>query len=201
LTFHSSTPADIAGALDYAHRRLSTGLDARYVYHDRYHTFQDVLPAAEYLAQAVGVGAAERDLLRVGAAFHDIGFVEGRDMHEQHGSAIAAEVLARFHFRQDAIAVVNGLIMATRLPQCPRTLLEEIIADADLDVLGRDDFFARNALLFQEAIAFNGDIPPEAWRQDQVRFLESHRYFTQAARDRRDAGKRRNLMILSQLPI
>jgi len=200
LNTQNSTPADIAGALDYAYSQLAAGLDARYAYHDLFHTFQDVIPAVEYLAQAIGLGAEERDLLRVGAAFHDIGFVERRDEHERRGTVIAAHVLPRYHFPPSAITLISELIRATRLPQHPQNLLEEIMADADLDVLGREDFFVRNALLYQETIAFNGAISPEDWRQDQMRFLERHRYFTRAARDRRDAGKQLNLAILSQSP-
>lgn len=200
MTARTPATADIAGALDYAFRRLTTDLDPRYVYHDQFHTFQHVMPAAEYLAQVIGLEKGERDLLRIGVAFHDIGFVEGRDKHEQRSSAIAAEVLPRFDFSPDATSVIISLIAATCLPQHPQNLLEEIIADADLDVLGRDDFLARNALLYRETVTFNGAISPEVWRRAQLRFLEHHRYFTQAARDRRDAGKRTNLALLSQPP-
>ena len=40
--------------------------------------------------------------------------------------------------------------MATKFPQDPHNLLEEIICDADLDFLGRTDFYPIGNSLFEE---------------------------------------------------
>jgi uncharacterized protein len=187
---------DVDGALRYAYERLTHELDARFEYHNIFHTFEDVMPAALYLADVYDIGAEERDLLRVGVAFHDLGLCEGSDSHEQRGVAHAKQVLPAFGFSPADIEVIAGLILATRLPQTPTNLMEEIIADADLDVLGRDDFLVRNDILFRET-ANNGEGRSKRdWLAKQIAFLSDHRYFTQAARDRRDAGKRRNMAAL-----
>jgi uncharacterized protein len=196
LAYTSKSAGDVEGALQYAYDRLLHGLDARYKYHNEYHTFKDVMPAALYLADVYGLPDEERDALRIGVAFHDIGFIEGPLNHERRGIELAAQVLPEFHVSPATIKVVAGLILATRMPQSPTNLLEEIIADADLDVLGREDFPIRNALLYQEGLLSGSALGPGEWLQYQVRFLSDHRYFTQAARDHRDAGKRRNLTAL-----
>lgn len=187
---------DVDGALRYAYERLTHELDARFEYHNIFHTFEDVMPAALYLADAYEFTAEKRDLLRVGVAFHDLGLCEGPERHEQRGVEHAKLILPAFDFSPADLEVIAGLILATRLPQSPTNLLEEIIADADLDVLGREDFLTRNDILFRE-MASNGDgqTRPD-WLAKQIAFLRNHRYFTQAARDRRDAGKRRNLEAL-----
>lgn len=196
MAYTSISAGDVDGALQYAYDRLAHGLDARYIYHNEFHTFEDVMPAALYLADVYGLPDEERDVLRIGVAFHDIGFIEGQLNHERRGIELAAQVLPEFHVSLRAIKMIAGLILATRLPQSPTNLMEEIIADADLDVLGREDFPARNALLYQEALLSGSALGADEWLHYQVRFLSDHSYFTRAARERRDAGKQRNLAAL-----
>ena len=92
-----------------------------------------------------------------------------------------------------------GMIMATRLPQSPRTLLEEIIADADLDVLGRSDFFSRNEALRQELANRGQEIGRKQWAEGQLAFLISHAYFTPAAKMLRDEMKQRHIAELRKM--
>jgi len=42
------------------------------------------------------------------------------------------------------------MIMATKIPQSPKNLLEQIICDADLDYLGRERYEENSLLLLQE---------------------------------------------------
>lgn len=181
---------DFEGAKQYALRRLKNELAPELYYHNLAHTRDGVLPAVMKFATQSGINEQEKLLLEVAAAFHDIGFVVQRTEHELAGCKIAAQVLPNFGFSQAQIEAIVGMIMATRLPQTPHNLLEEILADADLDVLGRtEDFFSRNQLLRLE-MAINGQpATQEEWYRGQLKFLEGHRYFTQAARSVREAGK------------
>jgi predicted metal-dependent HD superfamily phosphohydrolase len=108
---------------------------------------------------------------------------------------IAGLVLPDFGFTSAQISRVNNMILATRLPQSPRDLVESILADADLDVLGRDDFFERSELLRLEIAALGRLIPPREWAESQLRFISQHVYFTQAAKNLRQetAGQYRCL--------
>jgi hypothetical protein len=108
-------------------------------------------------------------------------------------------VLPRFGYTPSQVTAIEGMIMATRLPQTPHTLLEQILADADLDSLGRDDFLQMSLALFVELAARGDEIPEAVWYARQLDFLRSHRYFTRAARALRDAGKLRNIALLEQL--
>jgi uncharacterized protein len=180
------------GAAQYALERLTRELSPQLFYHSLRHTREDVLPAAERLAELEGVRGAELVLARIAALYHDIGFtIQARD-HEALGIRIVGEVLPRFGFNETEIALVQGMIQATKLPQTPQTLLEQIIADADLDVLGRDDFLLRNNHLRQELAALGTPTTDEQWYSGQLKFLQSHRYFTAAARQLRDAQKQHN---------
>jgi uncharacterized protein len=91
------------------------------------------------------------------------------------------------------------MIMATRLPQAPHTLLEQIVADADLDVLGRPDFVTRNQDLHVELAAFEGAVDDCDWYRIQLAFLREHRYWTASARSLREEHKQHNIAALADL--
>ncbi len=191
--FYGQAETDYDGARRYALERLDKELPAELTYHNVWHTVHDVLPAAQRLAELAGIGADETRLLEVAATFHDIGFTVQRQEHERVGAEIAAQVLPDFGFTPAQIAAIQGMIMATQLPQSPRTPLEEILADADLDVLGREDFCARNKDLQDELAASGIQLSDERWYSSQLQTLQNHHYWTAAARSLREAGKRENI--------
>lgn len=199
----SGTPTqrlpDVDGAIAYALERLERELSPNLVYHSIVHTRDDVVPAAERLAAAERIDGEALLLLRTAAHFHDIGFVERREDHEVRGARIASEILPRFGYNSAQIISVVGMIMATRLPQSPQTLPQQILADADLDILGRKNFFEYNGLLRRELALADMPASDEDWYRVQLHFLRGHRYWTNAARALRDAQKQQNIAIMSSL--
>ncbi len=188
--------ADYRQAQQYALERLEHELAPALTYHSLFHTRDDVMPAVARFAAMEGVGAEDTRILCTAAAFHDIGFVERYANHEIVGIRIAAEALPGFGFTQEQIQVVLDIILATRLPQTPFTLLEQIMADSDLDVFGRDDFFKRNNDLRSE-LGANGYPTSEAeWWANQLKFLTEHTYFTPAARALRGPQKQQHMQEL-----
>lgn len=184
---------DYAGAIAHALNRLHTELPRELSYHNAWHTEHDVMPAALRLALLSGIPEPDIRLLQVAAAYHDIGFVEVLTEHERRGAAIAAQVLPQYGLEPDSIERIIGMIMATRLPQSPKTVIEQIICDADLDVLGREDFLKRNHDLRSELTHAGQSITDHDWIASQIRFLQQHSYFTPAARVLRGARHRANL--------
>jgi uncharacterized protein len=188
---------DYAGAIAYALNRLRAELPPELTYHNVWHTEHDVMPAAVRLAGLSDLPEADVRLLEVAAAYHDIGYIETSVEHEQRGAAFAAQVLPRYGFGAERIERIAGMIMATRLPQSPRNLLEAILADADLDVLGRDDFLTRNRALRQELTVMGQVLTQREWLEMQTRLLRQHVYFTPAARALRAAGQQANLALFA----
>ncbi len=190
---------DFARARAHALDRLERELSPALCYHSLAHTRDDVLPAVERLAAAEGIAGEALLLLRTAAYYHDLGFVVQRQDHEVIGAHLAAEALPRFGYGPAQIAQITGMIMATRLPQTPHTLLEQILADADLDVLGREDFLATNERLRVEMAASGVPASDADWYRVQLHFLRGHRYWTAAAQDLRNAQKQRNIEIMARL--
>ena len=177
--------------------RLEKELDPRLGYHNITHTL-DVLEQAEVLAKQENV-TDKHDLLllKIAAVFHDSGFLFVYKGHEEKGCEIASESL-RSVFSEEDIKKVCGMIMATKIPQSPNTLLEQIICDADLDYLGRNDFEPISQTLHKEFIIFK--IIPEdiIWDHVQIKFFESHHYFTGTSISKRNEKKLKHLNILKE---
>jgi len=191
---------DWEGAKRYLLGRLARELPANLVYHSVRHTRDDVLPAVERLAALAGVGEEELLMLRAAALYHEAGYLE-RCAHDNEPIAVrlAAETLPGFGFSPDQIRVVGDIIMATRMPQSPRNFLEALMCDADLDSLGREDFWATSHCLWLECLAYGTPQTLREWYEEQVRFLTGHSYFTTVARSLREPGKQKNLELLKGL--
>lgn len=180
----------------YAEHRLERELSPVLYYHSLEHTRDDVVVAADRLALLENLPNQERLLLLTAAWFHDIGMTRQRIDHESASVAIAGEVLSGFGFLPEEVTEVQSMIRATHLPQTPLSPLEQILADADLDVLGRLDFWARNQKLLAEHCAFGDVFTGDEWYRNQLSFMTQHTYFTAAARRLRSTGKQANITVL-----
>ena len=119
--------------------------------------------------------------------------MEQYDKNEPVGARMAEEILPKYGYTQRDIDRIKELIYATSIPHKPKNKLEEIICDADLDYLGRDDFFEIADKLRVE-LREHGKIDSDRkWDEMQVGFLNMHKYFTQTALDTRQAKKEENL--------
>ncbi len=132
--------------------KLEKGLSPALTYHNVAHTL-DVLKQAVDIAKMEGI-QDEEDLLllQISALYHDVGFLEIYTGHEEVSCKVACSELTDFGLSTIQIEKVCGMIRATKVPQQPQTVLEQIICDADLDYLGRDDFFETGQCLFKEFI-------------------------------------------------
>ena len=160
--------------------KLRKELPRSLTYHSLGH-IKDVYKAAQHLAKLEGVTGDELTLLLTAVLFHDSGFLIQQKEHERVGCEIARQYLPEYGYSEDQVERICGMIMATRIPQTPHNKLEEIICDADLDYLGRDDFFTIGNTLFDELCMYGLINTENDWNKLQVRFLEGHHYFTDSA--------------------
>lgn len=181
--------------LDRLRRELSPDLH----YHGLHHTL-DVLQMAGLICEHEGVRGRELTLVKTAALFHDAGFVKNKHQgHEHEGCLIVREYLPGFAYSEKDIEVICGMIMATKIPQSPQNRLEEILCDADLDYLGREDFYRIGRTLYEELQAYHLLQGEEAWNRLQVSFLSAHRFHTQTNKLIRDPLKQQHLLNLKAL--
>jgi predicted metal-dependent HD superfamily phosphohydrolase len=172
--------------------KLDKELPKQFYYHSYAHTV-DMHDAAARIADYEHISGDDKELVLVAALFHDAGFIINRDDHEMHSCNIAKELLPSYNYTSEEIAIVCDIIMATKMPVSPKNKLEEIICDADLDYLGRDDFKEIGDLLFRELNEGGAVQDLNEWNEVQIRFLTNHRYFTAFGKTNREEKKQENL--------
>jgi ligand-binding sensor domain-containing protein/class 3 adenylate cyclase/predicted metal-dependent HD superfamily phosphohydrolase len=178
-------------------RLLEKKLSPSLFYHGIHHTL-DVVDSIERIAIMEGVLDEDIFVLKSAATYHDAGFVEQYDANEPVGARMATEILPKYGYTPEQVKQVEALIYATRIPHKPNNLLEQIICDADLDYLGRDDFFEISDTLRRE-LREHGKIDSDrTWDEIQVKFLNMHKYFTDSAIKLRQADKLKHLEIIKQ---
>jgi predicted metal-dependent HD superfamily phosphohydrolase len=163
------------------------------VYHNQAHT-ENVVNAAIDIANHYQLSDQDYFIVVVAAWFHDIGYYTDPAHHEERGAEEAAAFLTRKGVEEPVILTIKACIYATRLPQSPQTLLEKIVADADLYHLGTPKFGEYNKALRKEFMALhNVDISKDEWRHKTIRLLETHQYHTDYCRVLLNDAKAKNL--------
>jgi uncharacterized protein len=167
-------------------------------YHDWKHT-EHIIKMAECIAHQEEIPDEEILLIKTAALFHDVGFISGTiEGHEEESIRLAKIKLPEFGYTEQEIEIITGMIQATTIPQKPKTKLECILADADLEYLGTDTFKYISNKLYQEMKHTNPSLNLEEWNEIQIHFLQSHFYHTPYCILNRTAEKEKNLESLIQ---
>ena len=156
---------------------LENNLPTWLYYHSPEHT-KYVLEKTIFLAEQERVSGRDLYLLKVAALYHDLGFIKGREEHEQKSCEIAAEELKEFDISTQENEMICKMIMATKIPQQPKTHLEKILADADLEYLGTESFPEISEDLYKELLHDRPNLSRQEWNEIQVKFLQDHSYHT-----------------------
>jgi len=184
---------DYQGVKTFILNKLTSELSPNLHYHNLSHTM-DVSDSVERLAALENLPEEEKILIRTASLFHDSGMLKTYIGHEEASCEFTLETLPAFGYSQNDISLINSMIMATKLPQNAKSKLEQIICDADLDYLGRDDFFMISHRLKLEWNLFKiRTTTLKEWYFLQIDFLSRHIYFTKSAIDTREMGKQQNL--------
>ncbi len=185
-------------AKSYIIKKLSEELSTDLHYHCLDHVI-DVYDTSLIIAVSEGISANEIELLSAAAFYHDSGFLIQAQNHEELGCSLVNEVFPSFGFNPREIEIICGMIMATKIPQSPKNLAEEILCDADLDYLGRDDFWKIGNTLFEELKITGVLKSEEEWNKIQILFLESHHYFTETSINLRAEKKEVHLQRVKEM--
>jgi predicted metal-dependent HD superfamily phosphohydrolase len=181
------------------------GLDKRLYYHSPSHTLDDVLPNAILLSERAGLTENETTIVKLSALFHDTGFLDVYENNESYGCLRAQKMMKKFGYTSDQIDQVCKCIMATQMPQNPKTKMEQIVCDADLGYLGSNQFFGKSRNLLMELLDMENNhvkdlIHPEAeWMKMNLEFLEKHRYWTSEAIELFQDNKNKNIMMVQKI--
>lgn len=173
-------------------KKLETELSDKLTYHGVHHTLH-VLKLCNQYIKRMHIGKSDAHLLRTAALLHDIGYIWDFDKHEDESIKYTSKILPEFNYTNHEIDMITGMINATRKPQKPANILEQILADADLDYLGTESFYKNGNKLYNELLAFNKISNEEEWDKMQVEFLTDHHYYTPFAIKNRKPVKQKYL--------
>jgi len=178
--------------------KLEKELPPDLYYHGIHHTY-DVFESAERIALMENITGDELDLVRTAALFHDVGFLIKYKLNEEESAMLAREFLPEFDYTHEQIERICKMILSTKIPQAPEDLLDQILCDADLDYLGRDDFFTTALKLKREWNDQGMKTTLKQWYVQELDFLMQHRYFTDSAKALRLEKKKKHLSEIKEL--
>ncbi len=170
-----------------------------FVFHNMDHT-EAVADAASQMADYYRLNDEDTFVLLISAWFHDTGYSSGRpEGHEEVSIQIVTKFLHENHVEDNHIQRIISAIQATRMPQSPISQVEKILCDADLSHLATPDYKATSQLLKQEREnLLSKKITKKEWRQGNIRFLESHKYYTEYGLEFMEPKKMENLVVLKK---
>lgn len=149
------------------------------VYHNLIHT-RDVVKAAEKIGTYANLSDDEKTILLLAAWFHDLGFKYTYENHEDKSIEIAKAFLKENEVSDEIIEKVCSTIDSTRINKNPKTLIENVLNDADFIHLAKRSYFDKLLLLKTELENISGDKMMDAeWYESNLDFLKSHRYYTE----------------------
>ncbi|HWJ25873.1 MAG TPA: Pycsar system effector family protein [Flavisolibacter sp.] len=189
----------LSAARNYVTDIFTHRVNPEFVFHSLDHT-EDVAEACSMMADYYQLNEEDYFVLMVAAWFHDTGYSSGQtEGHEDQSAQIATQFLQEHGVAELIIQRVSSCIRATRMPQSPVSQVEKILCDADLMHLATNDFKARSQLLKQEREnLLDQKIPKKEWRKSNIKFLESHKYFTDYGQDVLEPKKLENLNSLKK---
>ena len=189
----------LSAARNYVTDIFTHRVNPEFVFHSLDHT-EDVAEACSMMADYYQLNEEDYFVLMVAAWFHDTGYSSGQtEGHEDQSAQIATQFLQEHGVAELIIQRVSSCIRATRMPQSPVSQVEKILCDADLMHLATNDFKARSQLLKQEREnLLDQKIPKKEWRKSNIKFLESHKYFTDYGQEVLEPKKLENLNSLKK---
>lgn len=184
---------------DFVSNLLKDKLSNLYSYHNFNHTFT-VVNAVKELCKKEDVSSDDKEMLLVAAWFHDTGYIDGYENHEEESVKIATAFLKEKGQSDEFIATVSSLIMATVKEYVPKTHLEKIIKDADFAHLVGVEYETTCELLRIELKnTWKLDFSNVEWAKENLNFLmNKHRFYTDYALRKWQPLKEKNLLLVQK---
>lgn len=170
-----------------------------YTFHNPQHTL-DVVEQACTIGKAYNLTDEEMETLLLAAWFHDSGYTEVYEGHEEASMMLAQTFLRKHDCQKNRIDAVCGCIQATEMPQQPQNLVEQILCDADISNIASDSFFDMSARLREEHRAIKGKTYTDAeWYDIKYHICKLHQFHTDYARRHFAPKQAENAAKLEQL--
>ena len=178
---------------EFVSQILKNEIPAKFVYHDHYHTSR-VVEAAQMIGRESGLSEQEIEYVTIAAWFHDTGYKMGCENHEENSALIAEDFLVGQEYSQEGIDIIKSCILATKMPQEPKNLIEQVLCDSDLHHLACSDYAEMAEKMHKEIEEVKDkEIDGATWNQMNYEFFKDHKFFTDFAKEKFQTIKEQNL--------
>ena len=184
----------LAATQKYVINHLNDHLDKSFVYHNLAHTLR-VVEKTQELIDAAQIEGDEASELLLAAWFHDTGFTDKIDGHEEKSVELAKKFLKDQNTSEKVVNNVSSLILATKMEHEPDNQLQKILRDADCSHIGSKNFTELTELLRKEWELTQGrKLSEPDWLKENIEFLTNqHRFYSDVASANWDKQKGKNL--------
>lgn len=181
-------------AKDYVENLFKDKLSSVYFYHNFIHTTYTVNKAEEIMRNTP-VSKEDQEKVLLALWFHDIGYIEHAQNHEDEGVTILHDFLKQENYPETYIQDVSKLILATKITYEPQNLLEKIVKDADCSHFASHDYNDISDALRKEWELTNVRcFSNEEWNAGNLDMLKNkHHYYTEYAKESWDPLKADNI--------
>jgi len=183
----------IQAAEVYVAEFYRTHFSDKYIFHDFQHT-KEVVEATRQIAAGYELTEQQMENLLLAAWFHDIGYIEGAEGHEERSCRYTREFLEENQYPAEDIQIILDCIRSTKIAALPNTLLEKILCDADLSHLGSKMYWEHCTRLRQELFLTQNIVMSEhEWVNFELDFITHQQYYTEVARELFDKRKQKHI--------
>ena len=169
-------------------------------YHDADHTLhptKGIVAIANDIALDEKISEQDRELIIAAAYFHDTGYIREYDKNEPIAARMAGRILKLIGYGPAEIEKIQSMILATDLAVEPKTQVEKILCDADLDHLGRKDFLELDARLREGRGTRGVDVSDDKkWYEGTLNLIKNHKFYTESRKKLREEKKQENIQTL-----
>jgi predicted metal-dependent HD superfamily phosphohydrolase len=177
----------------YVFELFKNSSNTNLIFHDYKHT-ADVAKAAIEIGTGVELNADDLEIVTLAAWFHDVGYIDICQGHEQISREIAEQFLESENYNPTKLQRVLDCILATDLTKKPENLLQDVLCDADTLNVGTSDYSLRSKLLRAEQEQITGVLVPELdWVISELDFLKNHHFYTRYAQLAYNEPKAKNI--------
>lgn len=189
----------VAKAQVFVEQLLKEKLPKELLYHNYQHT-EAVVKAAEEIGTASKLESDDLENVLLAAWFHDTGFVNSYEGHEDESMKIAEDFLKGENVPQAKIDKITAAILATKNGQQPANEIEKILRDADLYHISKRDYPAVVENLRKEWENVNQSFYTNLeWCQSCFDFVVKSKYYTQYGQEELEKGKNKVLKDLKKM--
>ncbi|MBI4535284.1 MAG: HD domain-containing protein [Ignavibacteriae bacterium] len=186
----------VSKASKYVTKLLTMKLPGWAVYHNLDHT-REVVDACTEIGEGSKLNRDELEVVTLASWFHDTGYTQTSDGHEEKSVEIANAFLQENGYPQEKVAQIASCIMATRMPQSPSNAVESVICDADMAHLGKKKLFEKTQLMRMETELRLGKMFTDMeWLNKTIELVSRSSYHTRYAQSEFGGRRTKNLIAM-----